>query len=409
MRVSKCTSAIAAAAFVALLAVSSDASPSVAPGLLSGSTAQVLGSGPMAAIPMPLPGRTFDPFGPSVTVGSATPDKGGRCQRGAPCKPKCKKKKGVSPAYIFASDNVTGNVYEYCEDIPPGTTTPQVTYPGWGGWGLAISSATQRLAMAKKNGTISIYNVNAAGVLGAIGPAGKLHLGTPNAGALGLCFDSAGGLYATNYPTAEIDYFNNVEVGALAGNQFPTTSWQAQDGSGNPFYGYYLACDLENPGPDYVMVDGVDNGGNVDVAEFVGPGIVTPTISISQTLGPLASNYPGGLTLNSNDNLVVSDTYAGDLIDLGAVEPWDNGGSDRVCLVPGFPANAFLPISFDDEQNEIWAGNLMSVSSNFNTDAVSNAYPFLGSNCVIGQSGGPTAIIPREEFFGIAVSPNTGV
>lgn len=408
MYVTKLTAVAVAAAVFAILARRSEA--------------QSMSFGTMAG-----PQSLLVPFAHSVAPASLSPGPDNTCGQGAPCRPrKCKPIRNSGPVDLFVSDGVTGNLYEYCEDIPPNLNTPRLTRVGIAGWGLAVNPlAPQQLAVGKRNvagqpGRIKIYNVLANGALAPPAGVSTLKLGKANANALGICFDSTGGLYATNYNTSEIDYFNAAAV-AGPGVFNPTTSWQMVDKNGNPFFGYYLACDFEEPEMNnIVMVDGVDASNNVDVAVFMGPLVVPPVIAVSQTFGPFGvngPNYPGGMTLNghgptgADDHLVVSDTSAGVLVDLGSVEPWNNPSNNILCHVPGFPANAYLPIVFDNRQDEIWAGNLMPSGTVFNSDAVTTEYPLppSQSSCHPGQSGGPTAVILNETFVGAAIWPNTGV
>jgi hypothetical protein len=48
-------------------------------------------------------------------------------------------------------------------------------------------------------------------------PASKLGLTNSNAYPLGLRFDGTGGLYATEYPTNQIDYWSNAQVVGAGG------------------------------------------------------------------------------------------------------------------------------------------------------------------------------------------------
>jgi hypothetical protein len=416
--VSKFTAAIATAAFVALLAGHSDGSSFVTPRLQSGYAAQSMIYAPAVGTQMLLPRPPMSPFGRPVAAKSASP----RPDKVKPCK-----LENGNYTYVFTSDDMTGNVYEYCEDVPPPPfNTPWCTNPGIGGGGLAVSlgpiplGGSQALAVSTKNGTITIYHVNpsafpppgCANNIVALGPPGKLILGPPNANtiALGMCFDDLGGLYATKYnvggpATNEIDYFTAGEVAGAGGGPTPSYLAFTYNPANKPFLGYYLACDYDPAGDNYVMVDGTDANNNVDVAQFT-PVNLSPNTTVSWNLGPFGPNFPGGMALNTIDYLLVSDTTAGTLLSFDPLEPWND--APGVCIVQGFPANEYFPIAFDRDQNEVWVGNYFPGSGQ--TNALPVRWKFRNNvPCPPGPSAGPTQNIPAEQFIGIAVWQNAGV
>ena len=341
----------------------------------------------------------------------------------------CKKQSPPVPnAYLFANESISARVYEYCEDIPPSPNTPMRSF-GPGGFGLTISpvaipaggGANELLAVGEypavsgNPGAISIYRVLGSGLTPLVPPASKLVLTNANTYPIGLCFDGTGGLYATEYPTNQIDYWTNAQVVGVGVAPPPVVAALTTTGGPNPapFYGTYLVCDFDQlsipPGPppveNIVMVDGTDSGGGVDVGKFVaGP---APTVNVSYAAGP--GGFPGGLTLNKHDYLVFNDPNpAGpnSLITLFPPDVWNTAGMICNYGTPG--STYYLPIVFDDTQREIWGGNTIKAGSAFSTDAVSNYFPF-GGVCQPGESGGPTKVIQNPaQFIGIAVWRNTG-
>lgn len=385
MQVSKLTATLVAAAFAALLA-----------GCEGGSQLASAGNGGHTPMMVPLlagevvtrPGGSF--------VTSANPAAKTAC---------------TSNAYLFANDNTTGNVDMFCED---GSQKHVIgTCVGCGGWGLAVSPVilpaqpTENLAIGKSGGTVTVWKNLPTPVL-----ISTLTLGGAGAGAnaLGICFDGTGGLYATNYPTNEIDYFAFAKVTGAGGG--PTrvlhTTTITQD--------FWLACDFDSlvvrrkpPPPsfeDIVMVSGLDSNLNALVSYV---NLFTGATTTVQTLGnwTAGTGFPGGLTINKND-VLVADNQFGKLLDFGSIEPWTAPAS-FVCTWGYFP-HQYYPIVFDDTQLEIWAGDLNHTGGVF-TQAIGNAWPFPNGPCPVpGESGPRTTPIPGEKnYLGVAVWPNNGV
>lgn len=410
MHVTRLTTALATAGFVALLTGRSGGSlplPAVGHG---GEAAQSATGGLLIGPPLLSARQSEARFDRPVATKAGLPS-----VRYLHC---------AKPAvYLFASEVISGNVYEYCEN----PTAQHITYtapaPGYGGWGLAVSpvptgpgAPNEKIAIGSwpvnstTPGTIAVRTVGAGGLLGAA-PVATLTLGPNGFSALGICFDGSGGLYATDaFPSNgkillsnEVDYFTNAQVAGGPPFGAPTSIWYMTTAPNQPFFGAYLACDFDmlSAGENFVMIDGVDSNSNVDVGQLTA-GVVT----VNQNLGSDASHYPGGMTINRYDYLVVNDA-TGVLIDLGGAEPWKFPPVNQ-CRY-NYPTTSYLPIVFDDTQYEIWAGNTVNLVA----DAVSNVYRFPpGGNgpCITpAESGGPTALITNSYFLGIAVWRNSGV
>jgi len=410
MYVSRFACALAATSFVALLAGCSDGS-TVAPRVFQAShVAMPAISRNPAFNSLLLPRLPVGWSARSRATEWASPDFFTHC-----------KKQSQPNAYLFANESISAKVYEYCENIPPSPNTPMRSF-GPGGFGLTISpvaipagGGVNELLAVGEYGTISIYRVLGTGLTPLVPPASKLVLTNANAYPVGLCFDGTGGLYATEYPTNQLDYWTNAQVVGVLGAQAPVVAALTTTGGSNPapFYGTYLVCDFDQlsipPGPppaeNIVMVDGFDSSGGVDVGKFVaGP---APTVSVTFAAGP--GGFPGGMTLNKQDYLVFNNPTpaANILFNLGPPDKWSVVNSTCTYGTPG--TTYYLPIVFDDTQREIWGGNSITAGSAVSTDAVSNYFPF-GGVCRPGESGGPTKVIPSlAQFIGIAVWKNTGV
>jgi hypothetical protein len=304
----------------------------------------------------------------------------------------------TAKSYLFASDNSTGNVDIFPEDNP---TNPLSTCAGCGGWGLAISPEGSGhpalLAVGKSGGTVEIYK--------SVGPS-PVHLATltlsSGGNSYGLCWARDGGLYADNWPTGAIDFFNHAKV---IGGGAPTRTLTV---TGDNTVVYYVACDNETISKKNILLSYGYNGSNDNVdVDLVAQS--TGAETFEQTIGNLGSGtgFPGGLAVDANDNLVANDQY-GTLLDLGNKEPW-HGKPTAVCTW-GFNPNDLTSIVFDNTQNELWGGNVQfSGAGEF---AQSYAYPLLqkGACKSPGSSGGPTTEQSGETagYLGVAVYPNKG-
>jgi hypothetical protein len=302
-------------------------------------------------------------------------------------------------AYLYASDYTTGNLDEFCEDQPNARV---VTIPRGAGWGLAVEPGKAQLAVGKTGGTISIYNTlpKIAG-----GRSAVLTLSTPNTNAYGLCWDNSGGLYATNWPQANIDYFDAARVaagGSATSTLTPKTVTEP----------YYLACDFdkaESGNKGYLMLGGFALGTpnrDNDVSRFELP---SGPDKVVQQLGSYSTGtgFPGGLALKSDDTLIAN-SQDGTVYDLGNKAPW-SAPPKAACTWSFLHPDLFTSIVFDGAQKEIWASDtLFPVNGTY---ALTIAYPLptTGGCFSSGESGGPTPMISGEtQYLGVAVYPNNG-
>jgi hypothetical protein len=303
-------------------------------------------------------------------------------------------------SYLYASDNSTGNVDIFPEDHP---TNPIGTCAGCGGWGLAVSPESSGhpalLAIGKIGGTVEIYN--------KLGPS-PVHLATltlsggSSVNSYGLCWARDGGLYADNWPTNAIDFYNHAKV---IGGGAPTKTLKV---SGGNTVVYYIACDNETISKQNILLS---YGYNQNAGDNVEVDLVAQTNgaeTLEQIVGNLSSGtgFPGGLAIDAKDDLVANDQY-GTFYDLGNTEPWT--GSPVASCKWGFNPNDLTSIVFDNAQDELWAGNLQFIGAEF---AQSYAYPLIHKgNCKSpGSSGGPTTEQSGETggYLGVAVWPNKG-
>ncbi len=307
--------------------------------------------------------------------------------------------------WLFASDNVTGNVDEFCEDAVIFRLV--AVCPNCGGWGLAVSPfftgpGYQDLAIGTKTGKVTIWTVKlSTGAVSAV-PKSTLKLTHAGDAASGICFEKSGGLYATDFGHNVIDFFNAASL-AGPGSFTPTGKWLTT----NVTQPYAIACDIDSQGApeNYLMAVGLDTTNQqVTLSQVVnGPppsGAQSVDDTPESTFGGASFAFPGGMALDKNDDLVISFRGSSRVYDMGNAEPWSGAGT--FCTAPG----PYAGIAFDDEQNEIWAGYLMTTTT---TEVASAAYP-LTAGCPPGTSGGPA--LPEDgeqQYFGVAVAPNEGV
>jgi hypothetical protein len=286
-----------------------------------------------------------------------------------------------SRAFLYASDNSTGDVDIFPEDNP---FNPIATCGGCGGWGLAVSPAPQRLlAMGTLSGTVAIYKLNPGN------PVFVRTLALTGGGdAFGICFDDQGGIYADNFPTNTIDHWTSASLG---------TGHTAFLAIGDVNDIFYLACDKESPTVTKLYAYGI-NTGNDDVnVDWVAPGgAETPETLV----GSAADINPGGLAIAANDDMVVNER-SGKLYDMGTTEPWA-GHATNGCTWGGGDTRSIV---WDNTDAEVWGGDIVGTT----TFAESIAAPIPPSGpCATGESGGPTKPIAGEKYYGVAVYPNKG-
>lgn len=310
--------------------------------------------------------------------------------------------KGKCKVLLFGSENLTGVLDQYCEDGAAGQVGTTV---GAGGWGIAMSG--NQMAVGVNGGTINVYSG-----LPTLGTPISLILSGQASGynAYGVCFDDKGGLFATNWPGTNIDYF----APPLANGNHPTSTVVTNTG-GSTNEVYYLACDFdkkETGNNGYLMaysfvLDGVTDPATVgQVPQPYAGG--SQALTVEQTLGSLGNGngFPGGLAINKKDHLLANNQY-GTLYDLGTKEPWSVPAAGSCTW--GFNPNDFTNISWDNKSHEVWATDI-NFGAGLYTYLQSVGAPPLSGSCVTpGESGGPTFAIYNEEYLGVGVFKAPGM
>jgi hypothetical protein len=319
--------------------------------------------------------------------------------------------------YIYTSEDITGDLDVFCEDASnqgPNALVSQTA--NLAGWGVSVSpvklpvknhpctqgSLQELLAVGTNAGTVNIYcNLSGGGYVQMNTAPLKLTKGT----ALGICFDSGGGIYANEFPYNTIDYFTNAQlVSGGSPTKVLTTNVNVVE--------FNLACDFDtlhigNPsGENYLMAYGYDAQGNVNVTHV---NTTSGAETVEQTLGNINSQtgFPGGLALDNHDDLVVNNQYG--VMYAFNPELW-NGPPVGTCRW-GYP-NDYINITFDDTQLEVWAADTNYAGGVLTTYGQSNHFPFEGSPpCSAGESGYQTQhpLAGEQVNQGIAVWPNRGV
>jgi len=313
---------------------------------------------------------------------------------------------------LFASDR-SGALDEFCEDHP---TVPIVRCLGGGGWGLAVgpaqTPASSLLAVGTNAGQVEIYSIPSNGLISCTPiNSAPLTLSLSGGDANGLCFNSAGGLYAAdNVGNLEnaIDYFapSTYSAGGAPTGTFQVTNFLDEVTS--------VACDVKrlNNGTyqDVLVAEGNPRGGTYAIGYLLiptPPAGPTNPIALNLFYQDVTGNIMAGhgIALNKRHDLVVNTGYF-NLWDFG-VYPW-TGAIVANCTYSINYNVAMYGIAFDNgPQDEIWGGtNVVG-----NIEASSYAYPLANNaNCVTpGLSGGPSQPLSGEQTYrGVAVWPNAG-
>ncbi len=276
-------------------------------------------------------------------------------------------------SYIIGSDLETGSVDVY--DEKSGNLLYQCA--GCGGWGLAVNRATGDLAIGTNKGTVTVWHVSAS----ALTQYAKLTLSQEANGAhaTGVAFDSAGNLFAVDWPSNAIDVFPKSEI--ALGKGVPKRTLVASAFADV----YYLATD-----GDTLLADGYDPAMNDIVATV---DTKTGNDTLLQTIANSNGGFPGGLALDVHHTLIVNNQY-GTITTYAS--PWKGAASSTFSY--GFPNFDYIPISLDRAQTTLWAGNLFYVSGELYTDAQANSYP-------LGSLGATTTPMFQEEYLGLALDP----
>jgi hypothetical protein len=284
--------------------------------------------------------------------------------------------RSASFSWIFASDVDTGNVDVY--DESDGTQLSQCA--NCAGFGLAVDRKNDDLAMGTNKGTVTVWHVAVSGMT----EYAKLTLSGQAAGAIAssVAFDNVGNLYAVDWPSNEIDVFaaKDIKTGkdvapkrTIAPPDFADVYFLATDGPA------LYACGYNNAMQD--IVASVDGKNGQD--------------EVLQTVTNSTGGFPGGIALDAEHNLIVNNQYG----TITTYAPPYTGAAVSTFSY-GFPYWDYVPISLDHSQKTLWAGNTFYVSGSLYTDAQANSYP-------LGSLGVATAPYLQEEYFGLALDPQT--
>jgi hypothetical protein len=296
-----------------------------------------------------------------------------------------KKSKGASE--IFLSDNFTGNVDGYA-DVSPYAMNYQCA--GCGGWGLSVNASTGDLAVGVIGGTVALYHVT--GGVPAATPYNTCTL-TDGGSAYGIAWDTTGGLYATNWPNAEIDHFPSASTAGCgtAAQIFQTnlaaTYFVSDDASGLLAVGY--------------------NGTTDDVLlESIAPNGAETTL---QTMGSLASGtgFPGGMDQNANGDVYVVNQY-------GLDYEFSNHGAGSLVgeCNWGFDPNDYTNLALDTKQKTLWNSDINFGSGLLTYGESAKAKLKPAKKGVAKPCKGVFDTTPSqvsEEYLGVAVWPRGGV
>lgn len=366
MTISNSTRALAATAFIALLAGcsgGSQLSPTGTPGQAASSAHRSTKSGHVAQL--------FASKQANELV----------AQRGRPVMnlsnrgfSPLKKSKG---SMVFASDNITGNV-----DVYDGSTGAMISQcAGCGGWGVATARKGDKLAIGTFDNTVTTWTISGS----SITQTGTCTLSGGGEGADGVAWASNGGLYADNFPTNGVDEFSKASVAAGCGAPTKTVY------TTNLEVVYYLATAKKT-----LLGEGYTSDLDVDLVSI---NAKTGSDTILQNNGNLSegTGFPGGIDASSNQTVAVNNQY-------GSITTYSGGGSgsETGSCSWGFDPNDYTGIAFNAAQNGIWGANINFGGSPLVTYGEEDALPTSGA-CSVQLDTSPTQA--NEEYLGIAVAP----
>jgi len=284
-------------------------------------------------------------------------------------------KKNKHPnSVVIASDNVSGNL-----DVYDQSGNLVGTSAGVAGWGAA-SFGPGEVAWGSWSYGIVVATVSST----AIAETAQLTPSQFAAGseALGLAFDSKGGLYGDNFSGTCIDYWSPATIAGYSGT--PLAPDQTVCPSGFQMVDY-LAADGKT-----LYVDGYDLYFNMALGTVKFPSGKTKILQdpIANGLG----GSPGGVAVDAHHEVFVNNEY-------GTITGYLKGkGASNETVDWDFTTNEYTAINLAYDQTNLWAANVIFANSSLGSQVTDNTNP-LGSVGTIVSSP-----IGNEEYLGIAAS-----
>jgi hypothetical protein len=313
--------------------------------------------------------------------------------------PKCK---ATQTGLTLASNNTTGALDVFCGAMSgrriANGAKPFETIGGIAGWGVAVHGGRIAVGTSGIGSSPSTINLYTLPTFTQRAVATLVHLGD---NAYGVAFDQSGGLYATEWPDAYVDYWAGPSPHGPPSCQWHTTVNKVD---------YFVAAH-DGPANSVVVygIDGSGSYGNVDteLVTNMSPSCGTPPITdtLVQTFGKVLSGaaFPGGIVSDKAGELYVNNQY-GTLYDDG---PYPGGTISASCTW-GYNPNDVTSIGMASNQHSIWATNLYFGGLKLQTFLESFKSADLSGSCVKGPAGGPTADVTNDEYFGVASWPDSG-
>jgi len=283
---------------------------------------------------------------------------------------------GKSPegkSLIFASDNFTGNVDAYNE------STGALAYQcaGCGGWGVAVSKGHgNHLAVGTFGGEVTIWKVGSHSI--SLISTLTESLAASGYNADGVTWDDKGGVYASDWPSNTVDYWN---ASAVAAGGAPTSSFQvsALDAV------YYLSWVKK---PAQLEASGYDSSLNVDLVNATTDTIQNVDGNLSQGTG-----FPGGVDTDKSTNVYMNDQY-------GTITEYPNAGNQSASASCnwGFDPNDYTGIALGTAETSVWGADI-NFGSGLESYGQEDTLPLSGS-CSATLNTSPAQV--SEEYLGIA-------
>jgi hypothetical protein len=236
---------------------------------------------------------------------------------------------GSITAALYLGDNAnnTVNVYQL-NGTPLASLNPAgFSFP----WAIAEANLNnlKRVYVGNSNLTITVF------MLGQINNTPALTLTQPACCPLGMTFDSNGNLYAGEFPSNVIDRWT-----------YPNLTPATQVSDPNLASVYFLAADkLGN-----LFADGFTTSSVVEVDESSNGGVTWTPLPIS------GISFPGGLEVDKNKNLVISDQ--GGMLYTYAPPGYGPAPSSSFLYANGTSRISYTAIAFRKPEARLFAANL---------------------------------------------------